>query len=929
MKKLVLLVFVLPLFVMAQTTLPTLWNFSTPGISTPPTGWTTGLGTTGNLTYSGAANSVGGDGIACRLDATGEFLTIWFAEKPGALSYWVKGTAISPNPAFTGVFSIQESVDGSAWSDMRTFTTASPMTGTMTRFVNTPAATSRYVRFFYTTKESGSNVALDSVVLKAAPLPSLLLSVKQNNTTLINGNTFVTGNNANTWFTLQNNGTATDLKIDSIILSGTHADDFSIGAFDSTTTFGGGKDSFNLSFSAGAPGSRFGTLKVYTSDLENSPFTINLYAIGGALATEPTAQVSSVSISNVRTHAFNVSNSTAAGAEHYIILRKPSTTLTEVPVDGVSYKRGDYIGAAQVAYIGDDSASFRPNYILANTNYTFTAFAFNGPAGYENYKTTTPATASTTTPGGQPGNYYASVNPLSPTFIADLNAKIKVVDTVFYSSYAPVMVNNYLARDTTGGKKVVTCVYSGEQYVYEDPFLWWTGTGGNPATLTREHTFAQSWMPTNLGGSWPNVGGKEVSEYNDLHHLFPTHQLNANAKRSNNPFGVVVNATYTSPTGFGKLGTDAGGKTVYEPKDDQKGDLARAIFYMLVRYNGINSVQWRLPSSQDLAILLTWHLQDPPSALEIARNEYISTTQKNRNPFIDNPTWVNRINFSNMTYVLDPSAELINVTAPNGGESVIAGNSLKISWTAQNVDTAVVEYKMTNSGSWILISDTTPGARGFLNWAVPSVATVAAKVRISKKSNLTVSDSSNGAFTISVPSLTITSPVGGEVWYYNMLHNNVKWTSASLSDSVRIDLLINDTFYKTVGVASIASDSFLITGQQFIQTDSAKIRLTSTQNPLIQSTSPGYFKLENALGLSELNAAGLLIYPNPSSGLVTITIENLSDKGATLTVIDLTGRVVLEKTMQSSTTINLTKHGVYLVKLQTENGSVVKKLIIE
>ncbi|MES2780693.1 MAG: hypothetical protein V4651_12435, partial [Bacteroidota bacterium] len=270
MKKLVLLAFVLPFFVTAQTTLPTLWNFSDPGIATPPTGWTPGLGTNGNLTYSGAANTAGSDQFACRLDATGEYLTIWFAEKPGELSYWVKGTAISPNPPFTGVFSVQESVDGSAWTDMKIFTTASPMTGTMTRFVNTPSATSRYVRFFYTTKEAGSNVSLDSVMIKAAPLPPALLSVKQNNTTLISGNTFVTGNNASTWFTIQNNGTGTDLKIDSILLSGTHASDFSIGAFDSTTTFGGGKDSFNLSFTAGAPGSRFAAVKIYTTDLQNS-----------------------------------------------------------------------------------------------------------------------------------------------------------------------------------------------------------------------------------------------------------------------------------------------------------------------------------------------------------------------------------------------------------------------------------------------------------------------------------------------------------------------------------------------------------------------------------------------------------------------------------------------------------------------------------
>ncbi|MES2558628.1 MAG: endonuclease [Bacteroidota bacterium] len=929
MKKLVLLAFALPLFVVAQTTLPTLWNFSTPGISTPPTGWITGLGTNGNLTYSGAGFSVGGDNTACRLDATGEFLTIWFAGNPGEVSYWLKGSGISPAPAFTGIFSVQESVDGTAWTDLRAFTTANPLTSTMSRFVNTPAATSRYIRFFYTTKEAGSNVALDSVVLKAAPLPPVLLSVKQNNTTLVSGNTFVSGNTANTLFTIQNNGTAIDLKTDSIVLSGTHSSDFSIGAFDSITSFGGQKDSFNLSFTAGAPGSRFATLKIYTTDAANSPFTINLYAIGGTLATEPAAQVATLGISNVRTHAFTVSKTAATVSEKYIILRKPATTLTEVPVDGVSYKRGDYVGGAQVAYIGDDTASFRPNYILANANYTFAAFAFNGPAGYENYKTTTPATATTTTPGGQPGNYYAGVNPLVNTFIADLNAKIRMVDTVFYSSYASVVVNNYLARDTTGGKKVVTCVYSGEEYVYEDPFLWWTGTGGNPATLTREHTFAQSWMPTNTGGSWPTVGGKEVSEYNDLHHLFPTHQLNANAKRSNNPFGMVVNATYTAPTGFGKLGTDAGGKTVYEPKDDQKGDLARALFYMLVRYNGINGVQWRLPTSQDIAILLTWHQQDPPSAIEIARNEYISTTQKNRNPFIDNPSWVNRINFSNMTYVLDPTAEVINVTAPNGGEATLAGNNLRITWTSQNVDTAVVEYKTAPAGAWTLISDTTPGARGFLNWTVPSVTTTSAKVRITKKSNLSVTDSSNGGFTINVPTLTITAPNGNEIWFVNNPNNQYVTWNSSFVDSILVELLIEDTVFKSYGKVAAEKDSLGIVATGLPLSNKAKFRLTSV-SPAISSSSANYFRLQVLGGLSSMLPSNTLsIYPNPSTGIVTIQVNDPSVKSASVTVSDITGRVVLEKQLLSSTQLELTKQGVYFLKLQTEKGSVVQKLIIQ
>jgi endonuclease I len=693
MRKILLSLCLMPVLAFAQAVLPTVWNFSTPGIATPPTGWTTGLGTNGNLTYSGSANSVGGDNIACRLDATGEFLTIWFAEKPGPLSYWVKGTGISPNPAFTGVFSIQESSDGASWSNLRSFTTASPLTGTMTRYVDNPAQTTRYVRFFYSTKESGSNVSLDSVMIKSAPAATTASVVlKKGTSTILNNTTFVYGNSAVQTFTLTNIGTVQALSVDSILLSGDHASDFSVGTFNDSVA-ANGSDTFSILFSPTSSGSRFATMRIYTNDAEKNPYTVNLYGISGLYASEPT-QIPNITVTNVRTQALRV-NFGKANTEAYIVLRKTGNTITEVPVDGVTYKKGDYIGGAQVAYIGTDTATVRPLYILANTDYSFSAFSFNGPIGYENYNTTNAPTATATTLNGEPGAYYNSIDPANSNFITQLHNKVTVHDTVFYSNYIAAMVNNYLGRDTTGGRKVVNCVYTGASYVYDEPFTWWTGQSNNPGTLTREHTFAQSWMPTNTGGTWPNgANGREYQEFNDLHHLFPADQVTANGKRSNNPFGVVFTPTYTSPTGQGKLGADSLGKTVYEPRDEHKGDLARALFYMLISYNGVSNVQWRLPASQDVNVLLQWHQQDPPSALEIARHEHIFTYQKNRNPFIDHPEWVNRINFNNMTYISGPvdTISTLKITAPAAGSLLHSDSTYSITWTSSNVDSVALQY---------------------------------------------------------------------------------------------------------------------------------------------------------------------------------------------------------------------------------------------
>lgn len=839
MKKLVLLAFALPLFAMAQTTLPTFWNFSTPGISTPPTGWITGLGINGNLTYSGAANSVGGDGISCRLDLTGEYLTIWFADKPGAVSYWMRGTGINPSPAFTGSFAIQESVDGSAWTDMRSFTTASPVPAAMTRFVDNPNAASRYVRFFYTTKESGSNVALDSVLINAAPAAATAtINLKQGVNTVVNNTTYVVGKTAATTFTIENKGTVNALNISSINITGADAADYTItGA--PTSIAANSSATFTLNFAPANNGSSKATMTINSNDADKAAYPVDLYGIGGTIATQPTAQPTALTFSNVKAFTFNASFTKARpAAEYYLVLRKRGAAITEAPADGQSYKKGDYIGAAQVAFVGSDSV-FKPTYILAGSEYNFAVFAANGPAGFENYFTTGPLKSSVTTPGGNPGTYYTGINSTASNFVTALGAKTNPHDTVFYSLYIATMINNFLTRDTTGGKKVVNCVYTSSAFIYDEPFLWWTGT--NSATLTREHTLAQSWMPSNHGTGWPNDPGtgKELPEYNDLHHLFPADQLLGNAKRSNYPFGIVVNPTYTSPTGEGKLGTDAKGKTVWEPRDSQKGDLARAVFYMTVTYNGISGNNWSLGSinsgNQNDSILKVWHFQDLPDAYEIARHEYIASVQHNRNPFIDSVNFACRINFNNLSWIANP----------------------------------------TGCG-------------------------------------------------VSVPSLTLESPVGGETWNAE-IGDLISWSSSGI-DTVVVDLLINDTLYKTLG-KQYGRDLLPVVDKTLPSTTKAKVRLTGKNFPLV-STSHDYFTIVGATGLNDLlGSATVAIFPNPSWGIINIDLtENLA---GTIVVSDIAGRVILHRPLLQKNAISITQKGIYFVKLQTEKGSVVKKLIIE
>lgn len=150
----------------------------------------------------------------------------------------------------------------------------------------------------------------------------------------------------------------------------------------------------------------------------------------------------------------------------------------------------------------------------------------------------------------------------------------------------------------------------------------------------REHVFAQArggfsggtsstadginiWLPTNANDI--------LSAHSDAHHLH-AEDGQENIIKSNKDFGL---GDYNGP-----LGTQ--GKW--------KGDVARSLFYMAVRYNALSLVNGNpsdISGNQilgDLATLLTWNTTDPRDDFEMNRNNYIYTWQMNRNPFIDYPS---------------------------------------------------------------------------------------------------------------------------------------------------------------------------------------------------------------------------------------------------------------------------------------------------
>jgi endonuclease I len=163
--------------------------------------------------------------------------------------------------------------------------------------------------------------------------------------------------------------------------------------------------------------------------------------------------------------------------------------------------------------------------------------------------------------------------------------------------------------------KVVECVYTGKQ----------VRTEGIPNSniMNCEHT----WPQSKFGDATKDT------KKDDVHHLFPT-DSRANSKRGHVPLRNVDNVTWSdggSTYGIGELGDE-----VFEPRDEHKGDVARAMFYFSTRY------QLPIDSKQEQTFR-EWNEKDPVSEKEIRRNAGIESAQGNRNPFIDRPDFVSQI----------------------------------------------------------------------------------------------------------------------------------------------------------------------------------------------------------------------------------------------------------------------------------------------
>ncbi|TNE81520.1 MAG: choice-of-anchor D domain-containing protein [Bacteroidetes bacterium] len=305
--------------------------------------------------------------------------------------------------------------------------------------------------------------------------------------------------------------------------------------------------------------------------------------------------------------------------------------------------------------------------------------------------------------GTYPGTYYSSTQNLSEQALKDaLKTKLNTgAIALGYNTgrdWLYMTIDNQQFNGEGASQNRIETAYTGrvvEGYVNRSA----AQTNGNVNT---EHTWPQS------------LGASSDPANSDLFHLYVV-DASANSVRSNNPFGHVLSATWQN-------GGSLYGGGIFEPRDAQKGKTARSMLYFATRYgNSSNFLSVQVPNANGQfvtqeQVLRQWAAQFPVNTIDSIRNEKIFGLQKNRNPYIDHPEFLERITTLSTNSVA-ATVRSISVNLPEQNGSIA-----KLSFGGTVGDTVSYNLVITSAGNAAqnLTLSTSNGAN--LGWAQSAVS---------------------------------------------------------------------------------------------------------------------------------------------------------------------------------------------------------------
>ena len=324
--------------------------------------------------------------------------------------------------------------------------------------------------------------------------------------------------------------------------------------------------------------------------------------------------------------------------------------------------------------------------------------------------------------------------------------------------------------------------------------------GGNNGEWNREHVFANS-----LGSPDLDSGGRNGPPYADAHNLRPS-DTQINSSRGNKKFAAGS-------------GTNSGAvSNGWYPGDEWKGDVARIVMYMYLRYGNqckptfVGVGNSSVTPDDMIDLFLQWNAEDPVSDIEKQRNPFHENTsntyaQGNRNPFIDNPRLATRIwggpDAEDIWGIYSSSDTEAPTMPTNLTASNITTSTIDVTWNASTDNTAVTSYDVFVNGVITNTSNTSITLNNLNSNTTYSIS-VLAKDAVNNKSpqtnpitpktledteaptiplNLVVSNETNTTFKVSWDASTDnTSVTEYEIYIDGSLNNATSMTTYTVTN---------------------------------------------------------------------------------------------------------------------------------------------------
>lgn len=299
----------------------------------------------------------------------------------------------------------------------------------------------------------------------------------------------------------------------------------------------------------------------------------------------------------------------------------------------------------------------------------------------------------------------------------------------------------------------------------------------------------------NAEHTWPqSMGAGDEPQKSDLHHLFPAKD-NVNSARGNRPFREIPDnetdtwywktiSTSSIPTSHIDEYSEVG-NGVFEPREDHKGNAARAVFYFYAMYTGPANDNF-FDIQKD--VLLDWSYLDPVDQIEYDRTYAIADYQDNKpNPFVLDSTLARRIWFTGVTPPPEPDTLLFTDSFEEDADDwTIYNGSGNHLWERNSETAAEGNYAMhingwsdnTTSDDWLISPEVSlTGLETVYLYYAHYYDYSGPAVQVKVSTDYTSGDPAGAAWTL----LNENSPAISEHWEYQSLN-----LSDYLDQSVRI-----------------------------------------------------------------------------------------------------------------------------------------------